>query len=330
MNFTIDLKPYQPRAIALKLQPAWEASAAAQAAAAARAGGAGAGAGGGGGRGAGGGNAAPVVPKPVERASAMLDLPFNLDGVSSDALRGDGDFDGKKHTIPAELLPARLDLNGVPFKFGSGAVGVKNILVPTGQTVAIPQGTFNRVYVLAAAVGGDVTTTIGVGAQSNTMKTIRVSEWEGPVGQWWSRLKDNAPALHEPFVPAGNRPTPSQQEIQSQLVVEWDARTGRVNGIDQIRPAYVKRDEIAWIGTHRHDPAGNEPYVSSYVFAYGIDLPPGTREIRLPANDKIRILAVTATTEGPRATPAGALYMSDFADRLIVPPPPAAKPKGGQ
>jgi alpha-mannosidase len=323
-NFTIDLKPYQPRTIALKLQPAWEASAAAQAAAAARAGGAGAG--GGGGRG-GGGNAAPAVPKPVARASAMLDLPFNLDGVSTDALRGDGDFDGKKHTIPAELLPARLDLHGVPFKFGSGAVGVKNILVPSGQSVAIPQGAFNRVYILAAAVGGDVTTTIGVGTAT---KTIQVSEWEGPVGQWWSRLKENGPALREPFVPAGNRPTPSQQEIQSQLVVEWDPRTGIVRGIDQIRPAYVKRDEIAWIATHRHDTAGNEPYVSSYVFAYGIDVPPGTREIRLPANNKIRILAITATTEGPRATPAGALYVPDFANRLVMPPPPAAKPKGVQ
>ena len=93
-------------------------------------------------------------------------------------------------------------------------------------------------------------------------------EWQGPVGQWWSRLKENAPALHEPFVPAGGRSTPSQQEIQSALVVEWDPRTGIVKGIDQIRPAFVKRDEIAWIGTHRHDPAGNEPYVASYVFAY--------------------------------------------------------------
>ncbi len=36
-NFTIDLNPYQPRAIALKLQPAWEAYTAAQALARAQA-----------------------------------------------------------------------------------------------------------------------------------------------------------------------------------------------------------------------------------------------------------------------------------------------------
>jgi len=152
-----------------------------------------------------------------------------------------------------------------------------------------------------------------------------VREWQGPVGQWWSRLRENAPALTEPFVPGGGRSNPSGQEIQSGLVVEWDPRSGIVKGIDQIRPAFVKRDEIAWIGTHRHDPTQNEIYVPSYLFAYGLDLPAGTKSITLPANDKIRILAVSVATEGPRATPASALYMAEYADRLIVPPPPAKK-----
>jgi hypothetical protein len=89
---------------------------------------------------------------------------------------------------------------------------------------------------------------------------------------------------------------------------------------------FVKRDEIAWIGTHRHDPKDNEPYVSSYVFTYVLDLPVGTREIKLPANDKLRVMAVSVATEGARVVPAGTLYMSDFADKLVVPPsPPAVK-----
>jgi alpha-mannosidase len=266
----------------------------------------------------------PNVPKPAAAATASIALPFNLDGLSVDAARADGDFDGKKHTIAAELLPARLDLDGVPFTFGPTAAGAKNVLVPNGQALAIPAGSYNRVYLLAASVGGDVTTSIGVGAAS---RPITVREWQGPVGQWWSRLKDNAPALQEPFVPGGGRSNPSQQEIQAGLVVEWEPRTGAVKGIDQIRPAFVKRDEIAWIGTHRHDPAGNEVYVASYLFAYGIDLPAGTKEIRLPANDKIRILAVSVANEGPRATPAGALYMAEYPDKLVVPPPPAVAPK---
>src|SRR5579862_6200259 len=82
-TFSIDLKAYQPRAIALKLQPAWEASAAAQAFVAAQAAAAAAGGGGGrGGGGRGGGTASPNVPAPAPRLTAAIALPFNLDGVS--------------------------------------------------------------------------------------------------------------------------------------------------------------------------------------------------------------------------------------------------------
>ena len=256
------------------------------------------------------------VPAPTVKRPRPVALPFNLDGVSTDAARGDGDFDGKHHTIAAELLPARLMVDGVPFTFGSGLPGQKNVLVPAGQTIAVPDG-FNRLYLLAAAIGGDVPATIGLGPAAS--RTITVRDWQGPVGQWWSRLKENAPALQEPFAPAGGRPTPSQQEIQAGLVVQWDPKTGRVSGIDQIRPAYVKRDEIAWVGSHRHDPTGNEPYVSSYLFLYVVDVPAGTKEIRLPANDRIRILAATVSSEANHVTPAGAIYMADFADSYVVP-----------
>jgi alpha-mannosidase len=100
-----------------------------------------------------------------------------------------------------------------------------------------------------------------------------------------------------------------------------------VSGIDQIRPAYVKRDEIGWIGTHRHDPNGNEPYVSSYLFLYALDVPAGAREVHLPANDRIRIMAATVASDGTRVIPAGPIYMADFADTYVVPPAPATAPK---
>ncbi|MFI5178762.1 MAG: hypothetical protein ACHQO8_09365, partial [Vicinamibacterales bacterium] len=238
------------------------------------------------------------MPAPVERKSAPIALAFNLDGVSTNALRADGDFDGKKHTIAGELLPASLSLNDVPFTFGSSAPGAKNVLIPSGQAIALPAGSYNRVYILAAAIGGDVQTSVGVGLSS---KALTVREWQGPVGQWWSRLKDIAPSLHEPFAVANGN---------NGLVVAWDSKTGAVSGIDQIHPAFVKRDEIAWIGTHRHDPNGDEPYVSSYVFAYGIDVPAGAKEIRLPNDARLRIMAVTATMDPVRVTPAGALYVA--------------------
>ncbi|HTI35980.1 MAG TPA: glycoside hydrolase family 38 C-terminal domain-containing protein [Vicinamibacterales bacterium] len=247
-----------------------------------------------------------------ERASVPIDLPFDLDGVSTDKDRSDGDFDGKKHTISAELLPHELSVDGVSFAFGPGATGQKNVLVPDGQVLHIPEGGFTRLYLVAAAVGGDVATTI-------EGQRIVVREWQGPVGQWWSRLKEPS-ALWEPFVPAiheGNTvPTvPSQREIQDGLVVKWDRETGSVDGIDQIRPAFAKRDEIAWVGSHRHAPEGNEVYVASYLFVYGIDLPTGTRDVRLPSDTRLRILAASASREPKPVRPAGAIYLADFGSR---------------
>ena len=98
-------------------------------------------------------------------------------------------------------------------------------------------------------------------------RTVTVREWQRPIGQWDSRLIE-PDQLHKPFVPANPRGTPSQDEIWRRLVVTYDPATGVVGGIDRIRPGFVKRDEIAWIGTHRHAPDEDEVYVASYVFKY--------------------------------------------------------------
>lgn len=268
-TLVVELKAYQPRTIALTLEPA-------------------------------------TVKRP-ERTSAPIALPFNLDGISGDTNRGDGDFDGRQHTLAGEQVPAELDLNGVRFAFGSTADGAKNVYVPRGERLALPAGSFTRVYLLASAVGGDVQAQVGVGAAT---RAITVREWQGPVGQWDSRLKAPS-ALWEPFVPKGPDGTPSDEEIQQGLVVKWDRATGDVTGMEQIRPAFLKRDEIAWIGTHRHEPRGNQIYVASYLFAIPIDVPEGTREIRMPDDARIRILAATAVREPHRVRPAGDLYLAD-------------------
>ena len=276
-TLTIDLKPYQPRAIAVRLAPAPQPSVAA------------------------------VTSTPVS-------LPFNLDGITSDSDRTDGDFDGNKKTLAGELLPAELSLNGVPFRFGSVERGAKNVLVPRGERITLPAGSFNRVYVVAAAVGGDVPATLRLGAGATApTRTITVAEWQGPIGQWDSRLKSPS-ALREPFVPAsaGRGGTPSRQEIQDGLVVQWDPATGEVSGIENIRPGFAKRDEIAWVGTHRHAPNGNQIYVPSYLFVYVVELPDGVTELTLPSNDTLRIMAMTAVREPRGVTPARPLYAADL------------------
>ena len=144
-SLAIELKPYQPRTFAVRLRTSISAW-----------------------------PQHPAVP---------MNLPYNLDGVSTDANRADGNFDGKGQTLAGELLPRELTLAGRSFHLGAIVPGTMNVLVPQGQTMWLPQGSFDRLYILAAAVGGDVTTTIAG-------QTIRVREWQGPVGQWDSRLKE--------------------------------------------------------------------------------------------------------------------------------------------
>ena len=279
-ELAIDLKPYQPLTLALRLQPR--------------------------------------SPSVSERAAAPITLPFNLDGVSTDANRADGNFDGKGQTLAGELLPSELMLDSVSFKFGSSSPGVMNMLVPKGQRLTLPSGSFNRLYILAAAVGGDVATSIGIGAVGpSATPTITVREWQGPVGMWDTPLKEPR-LLREVFLPQMGRQTWTQEAIQNDLVTRFDPATGAVSGIDQIRRGFVKRDRVAWVGTHRHAPDGNQVYIQSYVFAYAIDLPVDAREVRLPNEERIRILAMTAVREPHHTWPAGVLYSSDLAEPALT------------
>jgi len=237
--------------------------------------------------------------------ATALELPFNADGISTDAQRGDGDFDGKGQTLAGELLPPSLTLHGLPFNFGSTDKGALNVLVPNGQTLPLPKGNYNRVYVVAAAVGGDVTTNIAG-------QPLTIREWQGPVGQWDSRLKEPRQLREVSVAPMTPGQTWTAEAINQDLVVQYDTANGVVSGIDQIRRGFVKRDEIAWVGTHRHDPNGNQPYIGSYLFLYAIDLPAGTRELRLPNDNRIRIMAITLAREAFRLWPATILYSADL------------------
>jgi alpha-mannosidase len=252
-------------------------------------------------------------------AAAPIVLPFNLDGVSTDGHFADGDFDGKGHTISGDLLPRDLLLDGVPFVFGSSAPGAMNVLVPHGQTLPLPAGGYDRVYLVAAAVGGNVPTAVTAGGKA---QSFTVHEWEGAIGQWDSRLKEPG-ALREPFVPAARNGTPSTAEIRDLMLTPWDPRTFGVApaDIDRIRPGFVTRDEIAWIGTHRHAPDGNQVYIMSYLFKYTVDVPPGTRAIALPDDGRLRILAVTAARGPAPAWPTRPLFASDLHE------PPALRPQ---
>jgi alpha-mannosidase len=76
-----------------------------------------------------------------------------------------------------------------------------------------------------------------------------------------------------------------------------------------LTPGFVKRAPVAWFASHRHTPEGaNEAYAYAYLFAYAIDLPKGATTLTLPANEKIRVLAVTVSDETGEVRPARPLH----------------------
>ncbi len=145
---------------------------------------------------------------------AFVDLTAgcNLDGVAAGDGRGDGDFDGAGHTLPAELMPpyaigevspatlwmpaagTGLDSSRrLSFRCGSKVDKEKNMLVPTGQKVSVPAGkevrTASFIHILAFAVKPDV-------SASCTLQFANGAEqyMQFPVSQW-----NAAPRFGEPI-----------------------------------------------------------------------------------------------------------------------------------
>ncbi len=218
---------------------------------------------------------APAPETLTPSKSQPVDLAYDLDAASTRANRADGGFDHAGRTYPAEQLPAQLTGEGVDFRLGPTADGQKNAVACHGQTVALPVGDFDHVYLLAAA-DGDTHGTFKVGDRTVEQQ---VQDWSGYVGQWDNRL--------------WKEPIPENVANCTGLV-----------------PGYTKRDMVAWYASHRHHPQdGDEFYVYCYLFKYGFELPPGTRAITLPDNPRIRVFAVSVARDNHAATrPARPLY----------------------
>jgi alpha-mannosidase len=223
-------------------------------------------------------------------------------------------------------------MHGVPFRFGPAADKAANLVVAEGQVVALPPGSYNRLYVLATAVGGDAPATFAFSrasspskaAESRTLQapageggqTVAIQEWEGVVGQWDSRMVDDRLLRTVYVAPEDGNQSWTLDAIQDLTVTRFDPAAKIVTGLEKIRPGFVKRAEVAWVGTHRHALNGNQPYVLSYVFAYTLDVPKGATAVILPKNRAVRILAMTAAEEtAAKLTPAQVLYAPDLREK---------------
>lgn len=75
---------------------------------------------------------------------------------------------------------------------------------------------------------------------------------------------------------------------------------------------YLKDADIAYVGTHRHSPSGDEAYEFTYMFKFGIDIPEKATYIVLPKNRNIILFAATLVNEPERIRPASALFYTSI------------------
>jgi alpha-mannosidase len=204
-------------------------------------------------------------------------LPYDLATASNDGARTEAGFDGKGNALAAEMLPAEITFNDVRFQLAPAKTGLPNAIVAKGQTIALPNGSYNRVYVLAASSDGDQKATFAIGSRK---VDLNIQDWGGFIGQWDDRQWTSKDTSNDDY--------------------------GDMVGL---KPGYIKRADLAWYCDHHHDAAGkNVAYSYSYLFGYAIDLPSGATTIRLPDNDRIRILAISVADENPDVKPAQPLY----------------------
>ncbi len=219
--------------------------------------------------------------------SAPVTLKYDLATTTNDGDRSSTGFDGKGNSLPAEMLPEQLTYSGVHFQLAPAKTGIPNAVVAKGQSIDLPAGTFNRLYLLAASADGDQNAAFEVGDKK---VNLDIEDWGGFVGQWDDR--------------------------------EWSSKDTSQDDYGQmlgVKPGFIKRADLGWYCSHHHNANGeNVPYRYSYLFAYPVDLPAGAKTITLPNNDKIRILAISVAEENPELWSVQPLY-----DEL----PPVAKPE---
>ncbi len=217
--------------------------------------------------------------------SSPVDLHYDLAAATNDGASSTDGFDGKGDSLPAEMLPSEITFNEVHFHLAQSNTGVPDALVAKGQSITLPAGHFNRVYLLAASADGDQRANFEVGGKS---VALNIEDWGGFIGQWDDRQWTSIDTSQDDY--------------------------GDMIGL---KPGYIKRSDLGWYCSHHHDPAGkNVAYSYSYLFAYGIDMPAGATTLKLPDNDKIRVMAVTVAEENPQLKPAQPLYD-------VLPPEPA-------
>lgn len=112
-------------------------------------------------------------------ATVCVDLPYNIKTASYNAFRSDANFDGKGNSYAAELMPERIEYRGIGFRIGDPAA--ENGVKCRRDTVALPQGNYNKLYLLAASTMYDNEAVFTVDGRDHR---VLVPYYSGFIGQW--------------------------------------------------------------------------------------------------------------------------------------------------
>ncbi len=221
---------------------------------------------------------------------------------NDDTKTEDGGIDGKGNAIPAEMLPTEIDYGTVRFELAAAKTGVPNAVTARGQTLALPAGRFNRIYLLAAASSvEDQKVLFRVGSRT---AELNIQSWTGWIGQWDTRIWTNTPD-RDWAVSANHAVWPPLHSSDDSKPPAWRYPDDYVG----LKPGYVKQAALGWYASHHHTEEGlNEPYQYSYLFVYSLDLPAGARTLTLPNNDRVHILSVSVVDDNPSLVPAAPLF----------------------
>jgi alpha-mannosidase len=235
--------------------------------------------------------------------SHPVKLKFDLAVTSNDDTQSaGGGFDGTGNAMPAEMLPSRIRFRDVEFELALAKTSTPNALVARGQTIALPEGRFNRVYILAASAEGDQNATFAVG---NANVDLTIQDWTGFVGQWDTRLWKNQ--TERDWATSANHAVWPPADLEERE--KRPASPRYPEDYAGLKPGYVKSASLAWYASHQHTAKGlNQPYRYSYLFAYALDAPGNAKTLKLPDNDKIRILAISTVDENPTLEATQSLY----------------------